>query len=58
MAVQRAAERTDVSCELPVVPAAGTLARIWPYLAIPPLAVSLFALHQWLVVRRRPPAPV
>jgi hypothetical protein len=56
--VQRGAERADVSCELPVVPPEGTLARIWPYLAVPPLAVSLFALHQWLVARRRPPAPV
>jgi hypothetical protein len=57
VAVRRAAERAEVSCELPVVAAAGTLARIWPYLTIPPLAVSLFALHQWLVARRRPPAP-
>jgi len=56
--VQRDAERADVACELPVVPAAGTLARIWPYLAVPPLAVSLFALHQWLLARRRPVAPV
>ena len=52
--VQRDAQRAEVSCELPVVPAAGTLARIWPYLAVPPLAVSLFALHQWLLARRRP----
>src|SRR5262249_54798006 len=56
--VQRDTERADVSCELPVVPATGTLARIWPYLAVPPLAVSLFALHQWLLARRRPAAPV
>jgi hypothetical protein len=56
VAVRRDNERAEVSCELPVVPAAGTLARIWPYLAIPPLAVSLFALHQWLVARRRPAA--
>jgi len=58
VAVQRDTERANVSCELPVVPAAGTLARIWPYLAVPPLAVSLFALHQWLAARRRPPARV
>jgi hypothetical protein len=57
VAVSDGGEPAEVSCELPVAPAAAELARIWPYLAIPPLAVALFALHQWLAARRRPPAP-
>jgi len=55
--VSQGAETADVSCELPVVPAAAELTRIWPYLVIPPLVVALFVLHQWLAARRRPPAP-
>jgi hypothetical protein len=55
--VRRGAEAAEVSCELPVAPAATGVTRIWPYLAIPPLAIALFALHQWLAARRRPPAP-
>src|SRR5262249_21853359 len=55
--VSLGAETADVSCELPVVPAAAELTQIWPYLAIPPLVVALFVLHQWLAARRRPPAP-
>ncbi|MBX3026891.1 hypothetical protein KF840_18440 [bacterium] len=26
----------------------------WPYFALPALAVAVYALHQWLVLRRRP----
>jgi hypothetical protein len=57
VSVRRGAEAAEVSCELPVVPGAAGLTSIWPYLAIPPLAIALFALHQWLGTRRRPPAP-
>jgi hypothetical protein len=29
------------------------LTGIWPYLAIPPLAIALYALRAWLSARRR-----
>jgi len=33
---------------LPVAGAAPTLNAIWPYLLLPPVALLVFALHQWL----------
>lgn len=37
-----------VTTELQVAPPAPRLAAIWPYLLLPPLAITVFALHQAL----------
>jgi len=39
---------TDLHTLLAVAPAAPALRAIWPYLLVPPLAVAVFAVHQWL----------
>ena len=51
--VRRGGAVARVSCELPVAVPASPLTAIWPFLAIPPFAVTLFALRG--VVRRRRP---
>jgi len=40
---------TEVMVEAPAPP----LATYWPYFSVPPLAIVLFGLHQWLAARRR-----
>jgi hypothetical protein len=45
VAVRRGAAAARVSCELPVGAPASRLSAIWPLLALPPLAVVLFALR-------------
>ena len=40
-----------VDCTLPVAMSPGRLVDLWPYLALIPAAISLFAVNQWL--RRR-----
>jgi len=55
--VERGTEAADVGCPLPVVRDRAGLAAIWPYLAIPPVAVALYALRAWLSDRRRQGAP-
>lgn len=42
----------EVDGALPVAPPAPRLASLWPYLALPPGALALFALREWLVLRR------
>jgi len=39
--------------EIEVAPAAGVVSEHWRALAVAPLAVGCFALHQWLVYRPR-----
>lgn len=39
--------------EIEVAPAAGVVAEHWRALAVAPLALGCFSLHQWLVHRRR-----
>jgi hypothetical protein len=51
--VTRGAASAAVQCTLPVAPERVSLAVIWPYLAIPPLAIALYALRAWLSARRR-----
>jgi hypothetical protein len=51
--VTRGAASAAVHCTLPVAPDRVGLAGIWPYLAIPPLAIALYALRAWLSARRR-----
>lgn len=37
-----------VSCEVDVAPPLPPALAFWPYLALPGVAIALFALHQWL----------
>ena len=36
------------SCTLVAAEALPPVLAYWPYLAVPPLVVALFAVHQWL----------
>jgi hypothetical protein len=53
----RAGERAaSVSCAVDIAPPQSPLVAFWGYLALPAVAIALFALHQWLkrsVVSRR-----
>jgi len=43
--------RADIArfdCLLPVTLRSGKLTGVWPYLLLPPLAVAVFAMNQWL----------
>jgi hypothetical protein len=54
--VRAGARRAHVSCEVDVAPALPPALAFWPYLALPGLAIALFALHQWLQRSHRPVA--
>ena len=47
VAVRSGSDVAHVGCPLDVAAALPPLLAHWPYLAFPPLAVLLFALHQW-----------
>jgi len=47
-AVRCGGEEASVTCVLPVRLASSRLAWLWPYLALPPLAMALFAINQWI----------
>src|SRR5262249_14668826 len=49
--IRRESNEANVVCALPVSAPLGRLARLWPYWAMPPFAVALFAMNQGL--RRR-----
>ena len=44
-------DEATVDCALPIATPAGRLVGLWPYLAVIPGAIALFAINQWL--RRR-----
>lgn len=44
---------TEVSGQIPVEPQAPPLIAYWPYFAVVPIAIVLFALNQWLKDKRR-----
>lgn len=46
--VARDAGSANVAANLPVGPGAPPIASLWPYLALPPAAIALYALNQWL----------
>lgn len=46
--VRHAEEVADVACQIAVATPLPPLLAHWPYLAFPPAAVMVFALHQWL----------
>jgi len=46
--VRRGDDAADFTCTLPVRASSSRLAILWPYLAIPPIAIALFALNQLL----------
>jgi len=50
--VSRASERGEVSCRIDVLPPLPPLVSFWPYLALPPLGVVLFAANRRLVKKR------
>ena len=52
MTVTRGTESAAVGCTLPVASDQAGLVGIWPYLAIPPVAIALYALRAGLVARR------
>ena len=41
-------EAADVTCLLPVAPAASRMSLVWPWLLAPPVFIALFAVHQTL----------
>jgi len=49
--VQRGDERAEVVADVEVAPPLPALLALWPYLALPPVVVGIFLVHQWL--RRR-----
>ncbi len=49
--VRQGGHEVGVTCSLPVGMPARRLAGLWPYLALPPFVIGMFALNQW---RRRP----
>jgi len=51
VSVRRDHDEATVDCALPVVIPTGRLVDLWPYLAVIPVAIALFAINQWL--RRR-----
>jgi hypothetical protein len=44
--------QASVACTLPVVAPRSRLAALWPYLALPLVAIALFGVNQWLRDRR------
>jgi hypothetical protein len=50
--VQRGAETGQLDGVLAVEPSPPRLWSLWPYLALPPIIVALFAIGQWLSHRR------
>jgi hypothetical protein len=46
--VRRGSEAANASCILPVNAPPSRLVSVWPCLALPPLAIALFACNQWL----------
>jgi hypothetical protein len=50
--VRRGREAANASCILPVNGPPSPLVAIWPSLALPPVAIALFACNQWLRNRR------
>jgi hypothetical protein len=49
--IRQGGEEASVTCILPVGMPPHRLRGLWPYLALPPVAIVLFAMNQWL--RRR-----
>jgi hypothetical protein len=49
--IRQSGEAASVTCTLPVGMSPPPLRGLWPYLALPPIAITLFAMNQWL--RRR-----
>ncbi len=53
VAVRHGADTAEAQCPLPVAARASGLSPIWPYLALPPLVIALYALRSRLQRRRR-----
>jgi hypothetical protein len=50
-AIRQGGEEASITCTLPVGIPLHWLRGLWPYLALPPVVIALFAINQWL--RRR-----
>ena len=46
--IRRGGQTADIACALDVGSPPSRMAIVWPCLAIPPLAIALFACNQWL----------
>lgn len=55
VAVQSASDPASLQFDVPADPAPGILGEHWPSLALAPVTLAGFSLHQWLVRRRRTP---
>ena len=53
--VRKADETATLACALPVGAPPRRLATLWPYLALPPIAIGIFAMNQWLRRNARNP---
>jgi hypothetical protein len=55
--ISRNREAASVRGPIAIPPAPTPWRAFWPYYALVPAAISLFALNQWIKKKRRPPAP-
>jgi len=51
--IQRWHETASADVPLSIVPATSRLREYWPHLLLPPVAILVFVLHQWLVEPER-----
>jgi len=51
--IQRGHETASADVPLSIVPATSRLREYWPHLLLPPVAILVFVLHQWLVEPER-----
>ena len=50
--VRAGGDAAEVATQIEVAPRLPALLALWPYLALPPLAVAAFAVREWLTRRR------
>lgn len=54
--VRRGDDRAEVAAEVAVAPPPPALLALWPYLALPPVVVTIFLVQRWLRRRSTPAA--
>jgi hypothetical protein len=51
--VREGGEEAKIACSLPIGSSSGQMTALWPYLALPPVVIALFALNLWLRSHQR-----
>lgn len=49
--VREGNDQVTITCNIPIGAPARRIAVLWPVLALPPLAIALFAINQWIRTR-------